>query len=179
MSSTSPEPEPIVLVPPRTDFKLLFEEERLNTAIRIGKLAAAIEHIGSTAIGGIQTKPIIDMLIGLRALPLQAAIEPLQKVGYEYVEGAGNEDRLFFKKGSPRAFHAHVVLHDAAEWRRHVIFRDWLNLRSDWAKEYEALKVDLAARFPLDREAYTEGKTAFVERALAEAAKFPALRLRR
>lgn len=174
-----PPSEPIVLAPPSPRYKQLFEEERLRVALELRRLPAAIEHIGSTAIAGIQAKPIIDMLIGLRAPPLEAAIEPMTGAGYEHVPGAGSEDRLFFLRGSPRAFHAHVVLFDGAEWRRHVIFRDWLNLHPALAQEYEALKVDLAARLSGDREAYTEGKTAFVERALAEAARFPALRLTR
>lgn len=177
---THPEPqEPIVLEPPRSDNKARFEEERLRVAIGLGKIAAAIEHIGSTAIAGIRAKPIIDMLVGMRALPLTTSIAPFQALGYEYMESPGDAERLVFKIRSPRAYHAHVVLHDGSEWRRHVIFRDWLNLHPQWAQDYEALKVELAGRFANDRAAYTEGKTEFVERALLEAAKFPALRLRR
>jgi GrpB-like predicted nucleotidyltransferase (UPF0157 family) len=170
--------EPIVLVEPSTEYKQRFQEERLPIAIAMKRLPAAIEHVGSTAIPGIKAKPVVDILIGMRALPLEAAIEPLVAIGYEHVEGAGGEDRLYFRRGTPRAFHVHVVLHDGAAWRRHVIFRDWLNLHPDLAREYEALKVDLAARFADDREAYAAGKDPFVERVLAEAAKFPALRLR-
>lgn len=170
--------EPITLVEPSTEYKQRFQEERLRIAIAMKRLPAAIEHVGSTAIAGIKAKPIIDILIGMRELPLEAAIEPLISVGYEHVEGAGGPERLYFRKGTPRAFHVHVVLHDGAAWRRHVIFRDWLNLHPDLAREYEALKVDLAARFEDDRDAYAAGKDPFVERVLAEAAKFPALRLR-
>jgi GrpB-like predicted nucleotidyltransferase (UPF0157 family) len=171
--------EPIVLTPPSPRFKQLFEEERLRVALALGKLPAAIEHVGSTAIPGIFAKPIVDILIGMRAPPLDAAIAPLVGVGYEHVPGAGSEERLFFRRGTPRAFHVHVAHFDGAEWRRHIIFRDWLNLHPALAKEYEALKVDLAERCANDREAYTAGKTAFVERVLAEAAQFPALRLKR
>lgn len=171
--------EPIVLAEPMTDAKQRFEEERLRIAIAMKRLPQAIEHIGSTAIPGILAKPIIDILIGMRALPLSDAIEPLVRLGYEHVPGAGGEERLHFRRGTPRAFHVHVVLHDGAAWRRHVIFRDWLNLHPELAKEYEALKVELCARFADDRAAYAEAKTPFVERVLAEAAKFPALRLTR
>ena len=170
--------EPIVLADPSPDAKQRFEEERLRIAIALGRLPAAIEHIGSTAIPGIKAKPIIDILIGLRSLPLEAVRATLVALGYEHVEGAGGPDRLFFRRGDPRAYHVHVVLHDGPTWRRHIIFRDWLNLRPDVAREYEALKVDLAARFANDREAYANGKDAFVERVLADAARFPALRLR-
>ena len=172
-------PEPIVLEPSSPRHKQLFSEERLRVALGMGRLPAAIEHIGSTAIAGIAAKPIVDILIGLRAPPLESAKGPLVALGYEHVASAGTEDRLVFRRGDPRAFHVHVVLFDGVEWRRHIIFRDWLNLHVGLAKEYEALKVDLAARFAEDRDAYTSGKTAFVERVLAEAARFPALRLAR
>lgn len=172
-------PEPIVLEPSSPRHKQLFSEERLRVALALGRLPAAIEHVGSTAIAGIAAKPIVDILIGLREVPLGRVIEPLVALGYEHVPGAGGEERLFFRRGTPRSFHVHVVLFDGPEWRRHIIFRDWLNLHPALAKEYEALKVDLAARFAEDREAYTTGKTAFVERVLAEAARFPALRLAR
>lgn len=172
-------PEPIVLAPPSLRHKQLFAEERLRVALALGRMPASIEHIGSTAIEGIAAKPVVDILVGLREPPLDRAIEPLVGVGYEHVPGAGSAGRLFFRRGAPRAFHVHVVVFDGDEWRRHVIFRDWLNLHPALAKEYEALKVSLAERFAGDREAYTEGKTAFVERVLAEAARFPALRLAR
>lgn len=169
----------IELAGPSLEHKHRFEEERLRVAIGLRTLPRAIEHIGSTAIAGIKAKPVVDMLIGLRQEPLAAAIEPMVALGYEHREGAGSPERLFFKRIAAHTYHAHVVLFDGVEWRRHVIFRDWLNLRPDRAKEYEALKEDLAARFADDRAAYTEGKTAFVERMLAEAAAYPALRLKR
>lgn len=193
MSTPPPTDEPVVLGPPSLEYKQRFEEERLRVAIGLRALPRAIEHIGSTAIAGIRCKPIVDTLIGLRALPLSAAIEPLEALGYTHRKEAGNEGRLVFKlregerapslgdaeRLSPCTFHAHVVLFDGDEWRRHVVFRDWMNLHPEKAKEYEALKVELAARFERDRAAYTEGKTAFVERMLDEAARFPALRLLR
>ena len=169
----------IELLPPSIENKHFFEEERLRVAIGLRALPRAIEHIGSTAIAGIKAKPVIDLLIGLREEPLSAAIEPMAALGYEHPEGAGTADRLFFKRIAEHTYHAHAVLFDGPEWRRHVIFRDWMNLRPDRAKEYEALKEELAARFADDRAAYTEGKAAFIERMLVGAAAFPALRLKR
>lgn len=47
--------------------------------------------------------------------------------------------------------------------RRHLIFRD--HLRADPAARdaYLALKQDLAGRFRDDREAYSKGKTGFID----------------
>jgi GrpB-like predicted nucleotidyltransferase (UPF0157 family) len=178
MPNETPPDEPIALAPPSLEYKARFEEERLRVAIGIGRLAAAIEHVGSTAITGVQARPIIDLLIGLRALPLDGATEPLRALGYEPAERFG-ADRLVFRRGQPRAYDAHVVLHDGAEWRRLVIFRDWLNLHPQWARDYEALKIELMARSPGDRAALDAAKAAFVTRAVEEASRYPALRLRR
>lgn len=176
---TVPAIEPIVLVDPSARFDQVYEEERLRIAIALGRMPASIEHIGSTSIEGIKTKPIVDILIGLRTPPLSAAIAPLTGLGYEHVEDAGGEGRLYFRRRPERTHHIHVVMFDGPEWRRHIIFRDWLNLHPALAKEYEALKIDLLARHPDDRAAYTSGKDPFVERVLAEAARFPALRLKK
>jgi GrpB-like predicted nucleotidyltransferase (UPF0157 family) len=48
-------------------------------------------------------------------------------------------------------------------WRRRLAFRDYLRARPDEARRYEALKRDLAVRYPTDREGYTDAKTEFVE----------------
>lgn len=170
--------ERIELVSPSLRFKHMFSEERLALAIVLGNRAQAIEHIGSTAIEGICAKPIVDILVGMRE-PLNVAIEPLTSAGYVYSLDPEQQDRLVFWKGVPRTFHVHVTQFDGPEWRRHIVFRDWLNLHSDIAKEYEALKQDLARRFADDRAAYTNGKTEFCHRIEREAAKFPALRLLR
>ncbi|HEX6629124.1 MAG TPA: GrpB family protein [Gemmatimonadaceae bacterium] len=71
--------------------------------------------------------------------------------------------REFLRRGNPRAYHVHLTAIDSAFWRDHLAFRD--RLRSDNALRdaYAALKHDLAARFPRDREAYIEGKGTFVK----------------
>ena len=46
-------------------------------------------------------------------------------------------------------------------------FRDYLRDHPDSAAEYEALKRDLAHRYPNDIDSYVSGKSAFVEAILA------------
>jgi len=47
-------------------------------------------------------------------------------------------------------------------WHDHLDFRDYLRAHPDVADAYGALKLDLARRFPNDREQYIEAKTDFV-----------------
>ncbi|MCL4544830.1 MAG: GrpB family protein [Chloroflexi bacterium] len=63
----------------------------------------------------------------------------------------------------------HIVPFGGAEWRRCLVFRDYLRANPDVAGAYAALKRDLARRFPHDHERYGAGKHAFVHEVLQRA----------
>jgi GrpB-like predicted nucleotidyltransferase (UPF0157 family) len=46
----------------------LFEQEHTRIRNALGSSALAIEHIGSTAVPGLPSKPIIDLLVGVPSL---------------------------------------------------------------------------------------------------------------
>jgi GrpB-like predicted nucleotidyltransferase (UPF0157 family) len=56
-------------------------------------------------------------------------------------------------------------------WDR-LLFRDYLIEHPDVAEEYSQLKNRLAATYPHDRLAYTEGKTEFVVRVIEQAKRY-------
>jgi GrpB-like predicted nucleotidyltransferase (UPF0157 family) len=58
----------------------------------------------------------------------------------------------------------------ADHWER-LLFRDYLIEHPDVAKEYEELKLRLAAAFPTDRVAYTRSKTEFIVKTTKEATR--------
>jgi GrpB-like predicted nucleotidyltransferase (UPF0157 family) len=80
---------------------------------------------------------------------------------------------LLYVKGDfdadTRTHHIHIVRKDAQEWHNYLNFRDYLNANTQAAAEYEAVKMQLAAQYPDDRNAYTEGKNAVIARLLHEA----------
>lgn len=49
---------------------------------------------------------------------------------------------------------------------KELAFRDYLIAHPQEARNYEALKKNLVTRFQYDREAYTEGKTPYIESVL-------------
>lgn len=129
-----------------------------------------LEHFGSTAVPNLRAKPIIDILV-IHPEPARwpALLGPITSAGYAYWAGNPRTDRMFFVKGMPphgvrRTHHVHVRLPGDAE--AELAFRDLLRADPALVRRYEMLKEGLAARFPDDREAYTEGKTRFVEDAL-------------
>jgi GrpB-like predicted nucleotidyltransferase (UPF0157 family) len=142
----------------------MFEREAALIRAALGDSAIRVEHIGSTAVPGLAAKPVIDMLVAVRSFdPADAYAEPLERLGYEY--GAEEEpDHRFFKKAldERRAVHIHVMV-EGGEWdMRHRAFRDHLRADPAEARRYEAVKREMAARHPLDRDAYAESKTPYI-----------------
>lgn len=145
------------------------ESKRLQEVLG-GSLPIAFEHTGSTAVSGLVAKPILDILAGY---PEGARVEPyiaaFVSAGYIHRLEAEIPGREFFRRGDPRAYHLHLAVRDGTFWREHLAFRDALRTRQEVREGYAALKIELAQRFPRDREAYIEGKTAFVRGVVAEA----------
>ncbi len=147
-----------------------YEEERARIVAALGDLALTIEHVGSTAVPGLAAKPVIDIMIGVRELADgQACIGPLRSLGYEYRGDGGIPDRHYFRKGAPRSHHLHLVEHESEFWERHILFRDRLREDPELAREYGALKKELAVQYRTERLAYTEAKSPFIKAALAQA----------
>lgn len=59
--------------------------------------------------------------------------------------------------------HTHCYDQTAPEFDQIVGFRDYLNAHPDAARQYEALKKDLAEKYPDNRPAYTKGKEDFIQ----------------
>ena len=139
------------------------EAERLQKLFSSAGLAVALEHTGSTAIRGLAAKPILDILGGYAAgANLTACIDVLTKAGYVHRGESGIPGREFFRRGDPRAYHLHLTAIDSQFWRDHLTFRNRLRADDALRDSYAALKIELAARFPRDREAYIEAKGPFV-----------------
>jgi GrpB-like predicted nucleotidyltransferase (UPF0157 family) len=137
-------------------------------------LVGRIEHFGSTAIPGLAAKPIVDMLVEVTDLQAtQTQIVPvLEARGYDYFWRPTNDtgDGLpfyawFIKRtaSGARSHHIHMVEAHFPHWES-LLFRDYLIAHPEIAQEYLRLKLDLAAAYPNDRTAYTNGKSEFIAR---------------
>jgi GrpB-like predicted nucleotidyltransferase (UPF0157 family) len=69
---------------------------------------------------------------------------------------------------SRRTHHLHLVPVESRRYRDELAFRDRLRADPQAAAEYLALKRDLARRFAHDREGYTDAKSDFIRRVLAQ-----------
>jgi GrpB-like predicted nucleotidyltransferase (UPF0157 family) len=141
---------------------------RLSEAL--GDAAVRIEHVGSTAVPGLDAKPIIDIQVSVLDVEDEDAyvsvIEALgvslrfREPGHRYFRPAG--DRA-------RTVHIHVC-NAGSDWEReHPLFRDYLRANPKARDAYARLKQELADRYRDDRIAYNEGKTAFILDMLSDA----------
>jgi GrpB-like predicted nucleotidyltransferase (UPF0157 family) len=168
-------PETVVLSTYSPLWPAVFEFERGRLQSILGADAAVIEHIGSTAVPGLGAKPIIDVMAGVADLAMvERRMDALVADGYRYVpefELAFPQRRYFVKThAQPGNFHLHAVVLGSAFWKSHLAFRDALRSDPALAAKYWRLKQRLAARYPNDREAYSEAKNAFIREVLGPAA---------
>ena len=160
---------PIELVPYSPEWLLRFASEAaLLRAVLRQWLVADLEHIGSTAVSGLVAKPIIDIMGPVASLQSSiAAINAAQDMGYRYFPYKP-EQMHWFCKPSPefRTHHLHLVPYDSPLWHDRLAFRDALRSDAALAAQYRELKLELAAKYRWDREAYTDGKSSFVQQVL-------------
>lgn len=162
----------VVLIPHNPAWAQLFQAEAAELQAAIGPYVLDIQHVGSTAIPGIPAKPIID--IGIAVANFEEAarcIAPVEALGYLYRGELGIPRRHYFVKrvGGNSTYHLHMNEVQSTDWQQQIALRDYLRQHPAVAQEYAALKVRLAEQFPIDRVAYTEGKSGFISQVLVKA----------
>lgn len=138
-----PREEKIEVVPHDPGWPALFE--RLAGGIRaaLGGAALALEHVGSTAVPGLEAKPVIDIDLAVEDPDREDAYVPrLEKIGYDLTirEPHWHRHRCF-RLDAPRA-NLHVFAPGCPETVRHILFRNRLR------------------RYPGERELYARAKRA-------------------
>jgi GrpB-like predicted nucleotidyltransferase (UPF0157 family) len=148
-----------------------FEGISSRIASALGRWAAAIEHVGSTAVPGLPAKPIIDLDVLLRSdEDLLHVIQKLHLLGYQHRGTLGIPGRDAFRAPAhDMRHHLYVCSPSSQEFSRHITFRDYLRRHPRDADDYARLKRSLSGRFSIDRDAYTEAKTEFIEEILRRA----------
>jgi GrpB-like predicted nucleotidyltransferase (UPF0157 family) len=117
---------------------------------------------------GLCAKPVVDLMVGVETLSgSEPAKEALRRAGYQYAAYKTEVMHWFCKPSFAfRTHHLHLVPYESPLWHERLAFRDLLRADSRLARDYAALKLELASRFEFDREAYTDAKLPFIARAL-------------
>src|SRR5262249_18075362 len=157
--------EPVPVVAYDATWRTRFDGERSQLEAAIGNWAVAgIHHVGSTAVPGLDAKPIVDILVGVRDLASsRSCFDPLAGLGYVYAPYR-TEQMHWFCKPHPRrrTHHLHLVPAGSQRFHEELAFRDYLRAHPETAREYALLKRQLALKFKHRREAYTDAKAGFI-----------------
>lgn len=150
-----------------------FHAEAVRIRSALAPISCFVDHVGSTAVDGMSAKPIIDILVTLRdAAAMDKAVCRLRTDGYHEGEPVrGAEPACYLSRRSADDLltaNVHVVPPSSAHGLRMIAFRDALASDVKLANEYASLKLSLAERYHTNLEAYTVGKSEFVERVLSE-----------
>jgi GrpB-like predicted nucleotidyltransferase (UPF0157 family) len=158
-----------------------FGREAASLRAVFGDRAMAIYHIGSTAVPGLDAKPIIDILVVLEETgSIQSFDAAMEALGYR-VRGEcldaiipGTPGRFYFTKDTAgvRTHHVHACAHGHSEILDKLAFRDYLRAHPADAAAYGQLKQRLALAHRHDNVGYMQGKDAFVKATLADARRW-------
>lgn len=127
-----------------------------------------IQHVGSTSIPGMKAKPIIDIDVGLENWDdFEAVKTALAKIGYEHEGDRGITGReAFCRNGKVHNeildsidHHLYVCSVDNEEYKRHILFRDYLRKHTESRDRYNQIKAEILAKVgPENRAGYVQMK---------------------
>ena len=157
----------------REDYYQIYEEEKKELLQIYKGRISSIDHVGSTSIKNIKSKPIIDILIQTDDL------EDFKKYTESNVEGeiytvkkeaTMGGDYLIRKEenGKVKAF-IHVYKTGDMNGLTSIMFRDYMNTHQEEAKRYETLKIELYEKYKDERKKYTLGKDKYIKEIIDKA----------
>lgn len=139
---------------------------RINLAL--GSTVESVAHIGSTAVPGLISKPVLDIQVAVLDISDESAYRSgLETLGP--ILRQRESDHRFFRPpaGELRTVHVHVCEVGSIWEREHLVFRDRLRADPALVRAYARLKLGLAKSVGHDRHAYTNGKSQFIKDVVA------------
>lgn len=154
----------IAIVDYNPAWPVLFGELGPKLRAALGAVALRIDHIGSTAVPGLDAKPIIDVQISVAAFePVEAFKAPLEQLGYVYRPDNPERTKRYFREApGRRRTHLHVRRAGSFSEQVPLLLRDYLRCHAHVAAEFATVKRRLAGQFPFDGAGYTDAKASYV-----------------
>ena len=131
--------------------KMFLSEKKYLESIFI-KDNFVIEHVGSTAIKDLSSKPIIDILVGVDNLNSITKYFNLLENTYTIKLNIDKNEILLIKENETETFCLiHVLPINSERYLNLIKFKDILNSNPDIVRQYEELKRHLASKYQNDR----------------------------
>jgi GrpB-like predicted nucleotidyltransferase (UPF0157 family) len=160
------------ILPYNPEWVSLYEVEADKLRSVFGEALLEIEHIGSTSVPGLSSKPIIDIAVLIADYEdAYKYIPALKDLGYPFDENLHIKiefpERHFFRKGNPTQYHLSIAYANKGSfWKRQLAFRDYLRTHPEDRDRYGALKEKLIKEDPTGQNEYIGGKTDLINEIL-------------
>ena len=130
-----------------------------------------IQHIGSTAVPGLDAKPIVDLMVGIgEPGRIAEVVERLERLGYESLGEAGVPGRWALRKRDvAQPSNIAIVAYEGEWWKLNLAVRDFLRANAEAARNYALAKWHAVSNGADMLLAYSEAKRAMIEMIVAEA----------
>lgn len=158
------------------DYPELFKIEKQKISQRLEEIGFKnfeIEHVGSTSIKGIVSKPIIDVILIVDNLNdfKENTIIKVPNEDYTIKEKNFLEGELLIRREKDSVVYCfiHVVERNSVKHINYILFRNYMNKHVNKAKEYENLKLEIFKTCNGDRKLYLASKQDFINRMIEEA----------
>ena len=159
------------IVPHQEEWRKRFRQTK---EVIIGILLAQdiecdVRHVGGTAVPGMCSKPIVDILVMVKSEDLLPAVRGLSE-DFLCLGECGRAGRWFFSMGGNEhnAAYIHLTTPDNPVAKDQLAFLRLLQGSETLRNEYATLKKRLAEKYPHDRLGYRLEKGVFIERCLRE-----------
>ena len=159
---------PVILKEHNPSYKewYITEKDEIVNVVGINNINR-INHIGSSSVEGLISKPTVDILLEVdRNSDIEQIKLKLSNAGWTLMSFESKPDlNMSFNKGytsngfDEKVFHLHVRFW--GDWNE-LYFRDYLLAHKEVTKEYGKLKQGLKEQYEHNRDGYTEAKTEFI-----------------
>lgn len=153
----------VVVLPYDNNWEINFEEIKKELSIVLNNLIIGIEHVGSTSVEGLSSKPCIDIDIIIKDYTVfNIVVEKLKTIGYIHEGNLGIKDReAFTYEDKPHLLnhHLYVCPQYSTELHRHITFRNYLRNNKEAVLKYSLIKEQAAKLYPNDINKYMEYKS--------------------
>lgn len=159
------------------EWKRKYKELKDVYTNNLSEFILGIEHVGSTAVEGLISKPVLDIdIIVTNEMNKNSVIDELEKLGYIHKGDWGIKGREAFVRADEKVpctektakwmkHNLYVCIKGRESLENHLRFRDYLRKESKAVKEYGKLKLKLVSRTE-DINEYVEGKSEFIAKSL-------------
>lgn len=139
---------------------------RARVALAGGDLVRRVDHIGSTAVPGLDAKDVIDLQVTVGSIAdADALAEPLQDAGFPKLGWIDRDNpkayapdpalwqkRLHAGADPGRLANVHIRVEGTPGWRFALLFPAWLRANPGELADYQALKHKLSGRYRDDED---------------------------